>query len=241
MPKDKEEGELIYLASDELAFADKFHFLEESFISKVEGGRLKGRRLLIMGSGQGTNFEALVHRFKPYSVVFVGLFTDNPSAPIIEKAQRFGIPATIAPQGLQRKALDQMVWDFLSQPFDLLVLAGYMKILPPFIVEAFRDKIINIHPSLLPQFKGLHAVERAFEVGVSHYGVSVHLIDERVDEGILLSQARFPARRPSGERLTLDKTFSKIHKLEHRLYFDTIFRLLMKRALEVKASPRSSN
>jgi len=111
-----------------------------------------------------------------------------------------------------------------EEPFDLLVLAGYMRILPPEIVRRFWGKIVNIHPSLLPAFPGLHAIEKAFKHGVKVTGVSVHLVDEGVDTGPILAQE--PVRiRPED---TLESLEERIHRVEHRLYLRVITSILFK-------------
>lgn len=186
------------------------------------------KRVIVFGSGFGSNFEAIIRGINeeglPINILYV--FSDNPEAYILERAKKHGIEAKVIDYNSigNRREFNDRVLDMLieSEPFDLLVLAGYMRILPPSIVRRYYGKIINIHPSLLPAFRGLHAVERAFEAGVKVTGVTVHFVDEGVDTGPIIEQ--IPVRIEEGE--TLDSLFEKIHRVEHSLYLKVIKKLL---------------
>lgn len=185
-----------------------------------------------MGSGRGTNFEAIVNyiREKSLPIEVTLCITDNPKAGIVGRARRLGVPVKI----LDYKAIgdkeiyNRMLLELLrNTPFDLLVLAGYMRILPPEIVNEFRGRIVNVHPSLLPAFPGLRAIERAIAHGVKVTGVTVHFVDEGVDTGPIIDQEA--VRIEEGD--TLESLEEKIHRVEHRLYPRVIERLLLEEGL----------
>ena len=190
------------------------------------------KRMVVMGSGRGTNFEAIVNyiRERELPIDVVLCITDNPKAGIIERAKRLGVPVKV----LDYKAIgdkgiyNQMLLTLLrNTPFDLLVLAGYMRILPPEIVNEFKGRIVNIHPSLLPAFPGLNAIERAMAHGVKITGVTVHFVDEGVDTGPIIDQEA--VRIEEGD--TLESLEERIHRVEHRLYPRVIERLLLEEGL----------
>ena len=154
------------------------------------------------------------------------LLTDNPKAYALKRAERLGIPSKI----LDYKSFDnrdeynRALLKFLkSVDFDLIVLAGYMRILPPFIVREFWRKIINIHPSLLPAFPGVHAIEKAFKYGVKVTGVTVHYVDEGVDTGPIIMQECVKIEDDD----TLETLEEKIHKVEHEIYIKAIKKILL--------------
>lgn len=186
------------------------------------------KKIVVFGSGSGSNFEAIVKgiREKNLPIEVAHVFSDNPKAYILERAQRLGIAKKVIDYKAigDRKLYNQKVLEMLEEePFDLLVLAGYMRILPPEIVRRFWGKIVNIHPALLPSFPGLHAIERAFKHGVKVTGVTVHLVDEGVDTGPILAQE--PVQILPDD--TLESLEEKIHGVEHRLYLQVITSLLL--------------
>ncbi len=185
-------------------------------------------KLIVFASGNGSNFEAIVRHIRdenlPLKVTY--LLTDNPEAYALERAERLGIPSEI----LDYKSFDnrdeynRALLKFLkSLDFDLIVLAGYMRILPPFIVREFWRKIINIHPSLLPAFPGLHAIEKAYKYGVKVTGVTVHYVDEGVDTGPIIMQECVKIEDDD----TLETLEEKIHKVEHEIYIKAIKKVLL--------------
>ena len=183
---------------------------------------LTPKRVLVMGSGSGSNFEALVHALRPWGIQFVGLFCDRYGTKITERAKRLDIPITQPPPRSKKGPLNEAVTAFLQQPFDLLVLAGYMRILHEHIVAPYEGKIVNIHPSLLPDFPGLNAIQQAVDAGAHITGITVHLVNEKVDDGEILSQARLPIL--SGE--PIEDLEARVHALEHKLYPQTVLRYL---------------
>jgi phosphoribosylglycinamide formyltransferase-1 len=120
-------------------------------------------------------------------------------------------PKKFSSRVLMDKAI---VSELKSFGVDFIVLAGYMRILSPYFVKTFRNKILNIHPALLPSFKGAHAIKDAFQAGVSSTGVTVHLVDDKVDHGPIIAQEALQIKRGD----TLKTLEARIHKLEHKMY-----------------------
>jgi phosphoribosylglycinamide formyltransferase-1 len=186
------------------------------------------KRIVVMGSGNGSNFQAIAKyiRDNGLPIEIAAMITDNPKAFFIERAKSLGIPARV----LDYKAIgdkelyNKMLLELLKElKPDLIVLAGYMRILPPDIVNAFSGRIVNIHPALLPSFPGLHAIEQAWSYGVKVTGVTVHFVDEGVDTGPIIDQV--PVRIEEGD--TLESLEKKIHEAEHELYPRVIARILL--------------
>lgn len=176
------------------------------------------RRLGILLSGRGSNFEAIARNIregKLHAEIAV-VISNVPSAPGLVKAQELGLPAVCIPsKGVPREEHDRRVIDELKRRnVDLVCLAGYMRLLSPAFVEAFRGRILNIHPSLLPAFPGLNAQKQALDYGVKITGCTVHLVDEGLDSGPILLQAAVPVE-PGDTEETLS---ARILREEHRLY-----------------------
>ncbi|MFO7629486.1 MAG: phosphoribosylglycinamide formyltransferase [Prochlorococcaceae cyanobacterium] len=155
------------------------------------------RRLAVMASGSGSNFEALVHscRNGRLAASVELLVVNNPAAPALERARRLGIPAQLRDHrryGSRQELDGALVTLFREQAIDLVVMAGWMRIVTPVLIEAFDGRLINIHPSLLPSFRGLDAVGQALAAGVTLSGCSAHLVNEELDGGEILVQAAVP-------------------------------------------------
>ncbi len=153
---------------------------------------------------------------------------DNPKAYAITRADLHGVPVAILPSRLftSRKDHEKLVVSILKDlQVDLVVLAGYMRLFTPYFVNAYKGKILNIHPSLLPAFKGAHAIRDAFEAGAKETGVSVHLVTAALDAGPVMARAKVK-RTPAD---TLDSLEKKIHRAEHALYPKAIGDFLKKR------------
>lgn len=146
--------------------------------------------------------------------------SNREDAPGIEKAQTLGIEArVIASKGLEREAYDRLVAAALREKdVDLVCLAGYMRLLSPFFVEAFRNRILNIHPSLLPAFPGLEPQRQALEHGVKFSGCTVHFVDENLDAGPIILQAVVPVE----DRDTPATLAERILREEHRIYTEAV-------------------
>jgi len=179
-------------------------------------------RIAVFLSGHGTNMEALAKKIHSgdlkAEIVFAA--SDNPYAGGLERAAALGIETKCYPFQLHgRTACErEMVEDIEKARIDWIVLAGYMKILSPEFVSLFSGKIVNIHPSLLPAFPGRDAIGQAWRYGVKVTGVTVHLVDERVDHGPILAQEAIQVE--TGE--TLESLESRIHETEYRLYWKTL-------------------
>lgn len=185
------------------------------------------KRLVVLASGSGSNFEALVQRARQeHWPVHFTLICDRPKAKVIRRANRLGIPTVVLPTRhyADRNHYNRDLLRTLQslEPVDLVVLAGYMKILPPSVVQAFQGRIVNIHPSLLPAYPGLDAIRRAFEAGEPWTGVTVHWVDEGVDTGPVIAQVEVPILPTD----TLETLEARIHEAEHALYPSVVASLL---------------
>jgi phosphoribosylglycinamide formyltransferase 1 len=179
-------------------------------------------RIAVLISGSGTNMAALLYAAKaadcPFEIVLAG--SNNPEAPGLKLAAAEGIPTFAHPhKGMTREAHDAIMHDAIaSAKADYVALAGYMRILSPEFVSQWEGRMLNIHPSLLPKYKGLHTHERALEAGDSHGGCSVHLVTAGLDDGPILGQtpvAILPGDTPEslGQRVLI---------AEHQLYARTL-------------------
>lgn len=175
--------------------------------------------IAVLASGNGTNFEAIAKAIKRGYIKadLKLLLSDKKDAYVHVRAEKFKIKDIfINPNDFKsRLEFDRAVIKILKkEKIDLVVLAGYMRILTPYFVRNFRNRILNIHPALLPAFRGEQAIERAYKYGCRISGVTVHFVDEKVDHGPIILQEVVPIKE--GESLTeLEK---KVHQLEHELY-----------------------
>ena len=186
------------------------------------------KRIAIFASGNGSNFEALVSAYQRGELHAepVVCICDKPGAGVIERAERLGIPIeVVSPKEFENKEeYEKGILKILKEKdVDLICLAGYMRIIGKTLLEAYPWKIINIHPSLLPAFKGAHAIRDAFEYGVKVFGVTIHYVDETLDGGKIISQAAIPYKGDSIEEIE-----TLIHKTEHRLYVETVNEIIKK-------------
>lgn len=185
------------------------------------------KKIAIFASGTGSNFEAIVQAVQD-DVLHANialLVCDKPNAPVIEKAKRAGIPAFVAsPKEYPSKAdYESHVNEQLqSLGVELIVLAGYMRLIGPTLLSVYPNKIINIHPSLLPAFPGKDAIGQAMEAGVKVTGVTIHYVDEGMDTGPIIEQKAITIDQGD----TLADVEAKIHALEHELYPEVIERLI---------------
>ena len=163
----------------------------------------------VLVSGRGTNLQALIDAGLPLAAVA----SNRATAPALGRAERAGIPARVfeLDRYAGRAARDRDMADWLElRGVDLVVLAGYMHLLTPEFLERFPDRIVNVHPSLLPEFPGAHAIDDALAAGVDTTGVTVHYVDEGLDTGGVIRQEPVPVE----PRETL---LDRIHAVEHRL------------------------
>jgi phosphoribosylglycinamide formyltransferase-1 len=148
-------------------------------------------RVGVLASGEGSNLQALLDSVHGREVDVVAVGSDQPSAPALQRAAAAGVPRRVFVRSEYgaRAARDAAMGDWLvERGVELVVLAGYMAILDAGFVSRFPDRILNVHPSLLPAFPGVRSIERAVEHGVKVFGVTVHLVDEGVDTGPIVLQ-----------------------------------------------------
>ena len=182
-----------------------------------------GKRIGVLLSGRGSNFEALADSVAagrlPGAEIAV-VVSNREGAPGIAKAKERGIAARVIPsKGLEREVYDRQVVAVLHEhKVDLVCLAGYMRLLSPFFVAAFPNRILNIHPSLLPSFPGLESQRQALEYGVKFAGCTVHFVDENLDAGPIVLQAAVPVRDDDSE----ETLASRILVEEHRIYTEAV-------------------
>jgi phosphoribosylglycinamide formyltransferase-1 len=181
------------------------------------------KRIGVLLSGRGSNFEALADsvaaaRIPDAEIALV--ISNRENAPGIEKARARQIPAQVIPsRGLEREAYDKLVIAALEEKkVDLVCLAGYMRLLSPAFVAAFRGRILNIHPSLLPAFPGLESQRQAIEHGAKFSGCTVHFVDENLDAGPIILQAAVPIRDDD----TPETLSERVLKEEHRIYTEAV-------------------
>ena len=170
-------------------------------------------RLAVLASGEGTNLQAILDAGLPVAVVL----TNKPGAGCVARAEAAGVAVEVAPHRgwPSRKAYDaDLVERLRGHRVDTVALAGFMRILTPTFLQAFPGRVVNIHPSLLPSFPGLHAIRQALDHGVKVTGVTVHRVDEGVDTGPILAQAAVEVLDDDDE----DSLARRIHAVEHRLY-----------------------
>ena len=135
-----------------------------------------------MCSGNGTNFQNII-TYPQMKHEIVVMVHNTKKCGAVARAAKFGIPHVRIPH----KDTDKMIAMFKAWDVDFIVLAGYMRVLPPEFIDAFPNKIINVHPSLLPKYKGLHAIEQAMKAGEETTGCTVHFVNEHLDSGAIIT------------------------------------------------------
>jgi phosphoribosylglycinamide formyltransferase-1 len=180
-----------------------------------------GVRFGVLGSGKGSNFRALAEAWKSGTLgaTPVIVLSDIETAGILSLGREFGIPTHFVPPGPFRtkmtpEAEEELVRLLREAKVDFVVLAGFMRVIKAPLLEAFPGRILNIHPSLLPAFRGLEAWRQALEAGVPEAGCTVHLVDAGVDTGKILGQSRVPVL--PGD--TAESLHARIQVAEHELY-----------------------
>jgi phosphoribosylglycinamide formyltransferase 1 len=181
------------------------------------------KRIGVLLSGRGSNFEALAESVSagriPGAEIAV-VISNKPDAKGLERAKARNIPTRMIPsKGLEREAYDRQVAAVLQEyRVDLICLAGYMRLLSPYFVAAFPQRILNIHPSLLPSFPGLESQRQALEYGVKFAGCTVHFVDENLDAGPIVLQSVVLVQDADDE----EKLSERILKEEHRIYTEAV-------------------
>ncbi len=200
-------------------------------------------------SGNGTNLQAIIDAIQAGDITaqLALVVSDREEAFGLQRAEHAGIKAMVFnPKNYtNRQSVDRDIAAFLKkEEIDFIVLAGYMRILTPFFIKQFPRKILNIHPALLPSFKGAQGIKDAFTYGVKVSGVTVHFVDEKMDHGPIIMQEAVAVE----EGDTLGTLEEKIHTVEHRIYSKAIqlfvedrLKVVAGRKVEILLKPASSN
>ena len=190
---------------------------------------MRKARLAVFASGSGSNYEAIAKACSEgviYAEVVL-LVCDKPGAYVLERAKRYGTECfAFNPKEYgSREAYETVLATMLDErDVDFVCLAGYMRIVGKVLLERYERRIVNIHPSLLPSFKGAHAIQDAVDYGVKLFGVTTHFVDETLDGGRIIDQAGVVYEGSDIEELT-----NIIHGIEHKLYVKTINKLINKK------------
>jgi phosphoribosylglycinamide formyltransferase-1 len=179
----------------------------------------------VFASGAGSNFKAIAEacRDENYPARIACLISDKPGAPALDKAAELGIPAYVVPVTAKRgrlpaEAEEEMADLCVGHNVDLIVLAGFMRILKTALLDIFENRIMNIHPALLPSFKGLHSARQALDYGVKVTGCTVHFVDRSIDGGSIILQSTVAIDDDDTE----DTLLAKIHPQEHQTYIRAV-------------------
>ena len=180
-------------------------------------------KIAVFASGNGSNFEAIAKSINQGEIegAIVLVFSDRTDAYVLERAKSLQIPVrSFSPKQFANKVEyeREILKELEAKEVELLVLAGYMRLIGPTLLNAYPKRILNIHPALLPEFPGLHGIRDAFEAGVKQTGVTVHYVDNGVDTGPILAQKRVNIE----ENETLASLELKIHQAEHQLYPEVV-------------------
>jgi len=191
----------------------------------------------VLASGAGTNLQALLDRVHGQDgVSVVAVASDKPDAPALERARRAGVEVASFPgaEFVDRAARDRAMADWLAaRGVELVVLAGYMQLISAEFLSRFPDRVINVHPALLPAFPGLHPVKDALAYGVKVFGVTIHFVDGGVDSGpvILQRSVELP------DAADADAVLERLHPIEHELLPEAV-RLIARGAVSFDATNR---
>ena len=190
---------------------------------------MRKTRLAVFASGSGSNYEAIAKACSEglIDAEVVLLVCDKPGAYVLERAKRYGTECfAFNPKEYEsREAYETVLATMLDERgVDFVCLAGYMRIVGKVVLERYERRIVNIHPSLLPSFKGAHAIQDAVDYGVKLFGVTTHFVDETLDGGRIIDQAGVVY-----EGSDIDELTNLIHSIEHKLYVKTINKLINKK------------
>lgn len=178
-------------------------------------------RIVVLASGAGTLLQALLDSGIRKSIVAVG--SDQPEAPALARARAADVPTFVVPMAEDREVWNRDVVEYLqAHEADLVVTAGFMRVLGGPVIEAFENRIINSHPALLPSFPGAHAVRDSVESGVKVTGCTIHIVDEGVDTGPIIAQSPVTVR--DGD--TVESLHERIKEHERTLLVDVLGRIV---------------
>jgi phosphoribosylglycinamide formyltransferase-1 len=180
----------------------------------------------VLVSGNGSNLQAILDavRDKRLAASVRLVVSNQPSAHALTRARQAQVPACCIPHRdfASREDFDRSVVSALrAAAVEWVVLAGFMRLLTPYFLAEFPNRILNIHPSLLPAFPGVNAIGQALQAGVRETGCTVHLVDQGLDSGPILAQAAVPVLEGDTE----DSLAQRVHAAEHQLFVDTLRRL----------------
>jgi phosphoribosylglycinamide formyltransferase-1 len=182
-------------------------------------------RLGVLGSGRGSNLVAIAEAIGrgDLPAKITAAISDVEDTAFLQHAEQLGIPGQFIHPGKYRTKLDEnaeqaYIAALQSAHVDLVVLAGFMRILKGEFLRAFEGRVINIHPSLLPSFPGLEAWKQALDYGVKHTGATVHFVDQGIDSGAIIAQETLPVQ----DEDTPESLLERIHSAEHRILPDAI-------------------
>lgn len=176
-------------------------------------------KFAVFASGNGSNLQAIIDAVKTGEITaeLALVFSDNRQAFALKRAEEAGIRTLVlvkkdyaTPQSFER----DIVIYLKEYEIDFIVLAGYMKMMTPFFIREYPQKIINIHPSLLPSFKGIHGIKDTFTYGCKLAGVTIHFVDDKMDHGPIIAQESIPVI----DEETLESLTERVHALEHKMY-----------------------
>lgn len=184
-----------------------------------QGEPLRPLKIGVLLSGSGTNLQAIIDAIANdgLPVDIVKVVSSRPDAYGIERAKAAGIPVKVLNREIYADPLaaDQLIVDELrAAEAEYAVMAGYMRKVTPVVLDAFPNRVLNLHPALLPSFKGAHAIQDAFDAGVKVTGVTVHFANEDYDKGPIVAQE--PVRVEEGA--TVEELEARIHEVEHKIY-----------------------
>jgi len=185
------------------------------------------KKIAIFASGNGSNFQAIIDEIEKGNLIaeIATLVTDQKSCFAVERAHRHNIPVfSFDPKNYISKEEyeKEIAFYLIEKNVSLLVLAGYMRLIGDVLLKAFHNRIINIHPALLPAFPGKNGIQQAYQYGVKIFGVTVHYVDAGVDTGKIIAQECF---KVEGNE-TLAEIEQKIHAIEYGLYSKVIREIL---------------
>ena len=176
-------------------------------------------KFAVFASGNGTNLQAIIDAVKNGEIdaELSLVFSNRPKAHALKRAEEAGIKTLClmskdyaSPQSYER----DIVINLKEADIDFIVLAGYMKVFTPYFVKEYPNRIINIHPSLLPAFKGKNGIKDTFTYGTKLAGVTIHYVNENMDAGPIIAQESFKVRDDE----TLESLEERVHKLEHKMF-----------------------
>lgn len=194
-------------------------------------------RIAVLLSGRGSNFTTLVKNCQ--GVDFIGVISDQASAGGLEHAKNFGIPTSVfdrAQFSTKKEQKAAILAATLALQPDLVCLCGFMQIVAPEFIAAFPNRIINIHPSLLPELPGLDTHARAIAAGANEHGCTVHMVDAGVDTGAIIAQARCPVLTDD----TPERLAARVLEQEHRIYPWVVSRIASREIVLASSGPEYS-